>query len=67
MQPYSTQLDEIWKTTLNFFQNGRRPKKNSKWKTTSIVFKMEDDLSFFKMEDKLNLFFKWKMTNMFSN
>ena len=38
-----TQLDEIWKTTsiflkmeddLNYFENGRRPKKKWKWKTT---------------------------------
>ncbi len=35
------------------FVNGRRPKKNGKWKMTS------KDL---KVEDNLNFFLKWKTT-----
>jgi hypothetical protein len=36
---------------LNFFENGRRPHFFFKWKTTSIILKMEDDLIFFLMKD----------------
>ena len=38
---------------LKNFENGRRPQKIGKWKTTSKNWKMEDDLNFLKMEDNL--------------
>jgi DICT domain-containing protein len=41
---------------LNFFLNGRRPQFFFKWKTTSILLKMEDNLNFFLMEEDLNIF-----------
>ena len=50
---------------LNFLANGRHPQYFGKWKTTSIFWKIEDDLIFWgkwkttkyfwKMEDDLNL------------
>ena len=41
---------------LNILQNGRRPQFCTKWKTTSILYKMEDD------PKKIT---KWKMTSIF--
>jgi hypothetical protein len=32
---------------LNIFENGRRPQSFFKWKTTSILLKMEEDLILF--------------------
>ena len=43
---------------LHFFENGRQPQYFSKWKTTSICLKIEDDFNFWEKEDKLILLFK---------
>ena len=40
---------------LNIWTNGRRPQYLDKWKTTSIFWKMEDDLNYLEMEDNLNI------------
>ena len=43
------------KDELNFYLNGRRPKKFQKWKMTSNFSKMEEGLIFSEMEDLLNI------------
>ena len=41
---------------LNFFENRRRPQKFLKWKTTSIFWKLEDNLKFqWEIEDNSSL------------
>ena len=45
---------------------GRRPQYFGIWKTTSNLWKMEDDLNFFgKLRDDLNFLGKWKTTSIF--
>jgi hypothetical protein len=39
----------------NFMANGRHSQYFCKWKTTSIILQMEDDLNMFKMEDDINV------------
>ena len=41
---------------LIFFKNRRRHQKFQKWKTTSKISKMQEDLNFLKMEDKKKSF-----------
>ena len=53
------------KDNHNYLANGRQPQFFEKRKTTSIFWKMEDDLNFGKMEDDLNFFGKWKTTSIF--
>jgi hypothetical protein len=60
-----------------FFKNGRQPQCFQKWKTTSIVSKMEDDINYFqkwkttpifsKIEEYLNLFEKGRQPQLFSD
>jgi hypothetical protein len=40
---------------FNFLENGRQPQFSLKWKTTSNLSQMEDNLIFSKMEDNLNI------------
>ena len=40
---------------LNILANDRRPQYFCKRKTTSIVWKMEDDLNIWQVEDNLNI------------
>jgi hypothetical protein len=40
---------------LNILANDRRPQYFGKWKTTSIVWQMEDHLNIWQMEDNLNI------------
>ena len=47
---------------LNFKANGRQPQFLGKWKTTSSLRLMEDDLILRQMEDDLNFLAKWKTT-----
>ena len=48
-----------------FVENGRRSQICLKWKTTSNLLKMEDDLnSFFKMDDYQIFSSKWKTTSI---
>ena len=37
-----------------FLENGRRPQLFRQWKTTSIFYKMEDNLKKIRLEDDLN-------------
>ena len=46
---------------LNFFANGSRPQFFGKWKTTSLFWKMEDDLNLKEIGTQLKR--KWK-TNL---
>jgi hypothetical protein len=39
---------------LHLLEYGRQPQYFGKWKTTRIIFPMEDDLNFWKMEENLN-------------
>jgi hypothetical protein len=48
MQPYFTQLDDIWKTT-SIFSKRKTTSIFPKWKSNSNFSKMEDDRNFFKM------------------
>ena len=49
---------------LIFGQNGRRPQFHGKWKTASLVRKMEDDLNCFLKERRPQFFVKWKTTSI---
>ena len=46
---------------LNYFAMGRRPQFFGKWKTTSILRKMEDDHNFKLMGDYFNFLFFGKL------
>ena len=41
---------------FNILANGRRSQYFGKWKTTSIILQMEDDIDFLKLEDTLNFY-----------
>ena len=50
----------IFENRRYLFENGRQPKYFFKWKTTSIVLKMEDDdLNFFENGRLPQFFFKY--------
>ena len=44
--------------------NGRRPQFYFKWKTTSILSQMEDDINFISIGRRPQLYFKWKTTSI---
>ena len=74
MQPYSDQTIWNMEDSLKRFENAKWPQKNWKWKTTSKMFKMEDDIKNLKMEDDFKKIvngrrpqkiIKWKTTSKF--
>ena len=47
---------------INIVPNVRRPLYFSRWKVTSIIWKMEDDLNYLVNGRQPQLFGKWKTT-----
>jgi hypothetical protein len=45
-----------WKTTVDYFENGRQPTFFENGRRPQFYFKMEDDFIILKMEDDLNTF-----------
>ncbi len=67
MQPYSDQTIWNMEDSLKRFENAKWPQKIWKWKTTSEMFKMEDNIKKIEIVNgrQPQKFWKWKTTSKF--